>query len=616
MPWYVDTVEARDFLSYKKLTWDLRKAPNVTALVGLRGVGKSSLFAAVCWLLYGKTPKSKLPAQKVIRRGAVECVVSGVVRDDAGEITITRTRSPRGVSVTIEGLEGKDATSEGVQSLIDRRFGNYETFTKTGMFSGDMSSFCRLGDSDRKELLETMVGIQHYSAAAEAAKKAADVATSEIEVWSRERDRLNQTIGRLIDERQRYAIQTFHYARVIWQQHAKLVKKAIALSAESNKAFRELSVWIRAADKEIDRIREQRVVHEQQIEKQEVIVTQIDEEIEGKRSAESKMRSAIMRIEDDLARHRTGTHADICPTCAQRWPQDVDVGAVAKVVEGLEADLLKARRAFAPTDSEIRELQAKRAEAEKSKSAIARTIRDLEATVDDKAYRGLLASAMEAEAALSQAQQAVIEFENSHEPEPDFEDIERIDAELAEVRGQVVEIDQKAAATQERLDHLLFWKKGFGRNGLPAWLIDSAVPDMTEVANDVVRELTDGLASIAFDSAASKGSGSVFDVKVDFDEGGDGFLELSRGEQMCADVSVLFAIRDLAAKRSGVECGQVFLDEVTDGADEHFCSCFLRMLRKRYGDLHIFIISHDPSVPAICDRVVRVKKVNGASCTA
>ncbi len=609
--WRFVDAHAENFLSYGSLDFKFTHK-GVTLIVGKNGSGKSTLFNLLAWVMYGEMPKALSKVDKVIRRGAEKCLGEVTVEDAAGPVTITRERGARTGALRVSGFDER-ALKTGQQEAIDARFGSYKQFITTSMFSGAVSSFCRMGDADRKGLMESMVGVGRYSVASEIAKKKTDLLTQEVEILDRNLPVFESAIQRLRDERHIYAMATLTHPVTVMREYRRRVTRAVELAERADAATTEVGEWIKRADAQRDAANAARAKQENTVADLEAEMETIDGEVNTLGGKDAVLGGRIREIEDDIKGVQTGKHADICPTCGQRWPHQHDPEKIAEAVQGRLAKVNALRKDRAPVAAELAEKRAARADVRARLDAERRALSRMSAQVDDTEYRRRLTAALTIEADLKSAQQAVREYAEDHDLDPNSEDLDRVEAELVLAEDRCATARREIADKREALTRYAFWRKGFSRTGLPSFLIDASIPSMNETAQTIAGDLTDGGLIVRFNPAAEKGSKSMFDVEVDYADGGEGFDAISRGEQTRVDIAVLFAIRDLAAKRSGKECGQLFLDELFDGADENFVESCLRMLRKHYGDRDVYLISHDPAAASLCDRVLTARKSKAVS---
>ncbi|MCS6861507.1 MAG: SMC family ATPase [Abditibacteriales bacterium] len=130
---------------------------------------------------------------------------------------------------------------------------------------------------------------------------------------------------------------------------------------------------------------------------------------------------------------------------------------------------------------------------------------------------------------------------------------------------------QEKTAEEERLEKLkherfLYDKLegAFGRDGIPALIIENAIPEIEEEANRLLRQLTDNRVQVAIEPLRDLKSGGIketLDIKVS-DELGTRPLELfSGGESFRVDFALRIALSKLLARRAGTRLRTLVVDE-------------------------------------------------------
>lgn len=606
-------------MSYPTLDLDLSALPSRTLILGDRGTdrsngaGKSTVLELIAWVLYGETCRKLSSVEKVIRRGCKKCVGRlTILIDDGRRMSIERARGPGGPSLRI-GLEGASTVS-GTQAIIDATLGDRQAFMSTAMFSGVTSSFCRLPDSTRKEVLERMAGCDGFANAWDLTKVRLDEANGRAltvgALISQQQQALDSAIGR----RQHAASVALAHRSSLIDAYIDAMERSIECHEVARTRSSGVSEWLSHAAAERSKADEEKVRHEALADRLEVQIAEIDAEVTTIQNSAKDLRARIRTEEDDIANIQAGRHADTCPKCSQRWPQAGDPIEVARQVKSHQYVILENRRRLGPFEESLPTLQSKRSALQSARQDAVRASRAAIASFDERQYRTLLQAAIQAESDLSVAQEAVqVAGDDIPEDPCTPEELQPLDDAVEDARDAVKVLQQEADDLTSTIRRLQFWRKGFGRAGLPSFLVDSSVPDMNEVVHEVAQILTDGELTVRFNPAAAKGTQSILAVEVDYAQGGQGFDSSSHGEQTRVDVAVLFALRDLAARRLANPCSQLFLDEVMDGTDGHFVQAFMSLLRSRYKDLQVLMVSHDSSVASLCDTTLIARKFGDTS---
>ena len=620
--WRVTRVEAENFLSFEKLDIRLDPYRGITLVVGNRGPGRSNgsgksalLVETITFGLYGRTIRNLASVGKVIRRGSTKALVRLTLEIDHGDkgqtVMVERTRGS-GTSVRISGF-GDAATAAGGQAVIDAWFGDFDTWTRTYMFAGAASRFCELTDAQRKEFLEHLLRVGNYLAASELAKEQADkLERQTYQLDSAARDAEGQ-LQRALEERQAVGFGIIQRSARVMRDIAALRKAALAAYDVVREADSQVSAVYASLD-------EQRGIAEAKRVELQAAMDALQEKIDAKVSAQAEIRaritsadSNISAIQREITAIEHGKHPDICPTCGQRWGHDNNPDKVEHAVAQKKEHIFKLKRSVAlergevtNTDNDIADL---RQEMRNTKQALNSVV----ASTDDRALRRAFADYAAAVAELELAQRAHVEYLSTHDVGAEPGEIEAANEAVEVSRRAILVAKESLRENAEALADFQFWRKGFSRTGIPSYLIDHDVPEMNEVLAEVGDALTGGELSLRFNPSATKGTQQVFAVEAVYADGGEGYDAASRGECTRIDLAALLALRELAEKRGPSVCTQLFMDEVLDGTDEWFADCVMRMLRARYPNRQVFLVSHDPYLSNLCDGTITVVKKDGVS---
>ena len=111
----------------------------------------------------------------------------------------------------------------------------------------------------------------------------------------------------------------------------------------------------------------------------------------------------------------------------------------------------------------------------------------------------------------------------------------------------------------------------FGRNGVPAMIIETAVPELEAEANDLLARLTDGRMSLRIATQRERVSGGLAEtLELEIaDELGTRAYELySGGEAFRINFAIRIALSKLLARRAGAQLRALFIDEGFGSQDE------------------------------------------------
>lgn len=112
----------------------------------------------------------------------------------------------------------------------------------------------------------------------------------------------------------------------------------------------------------------------------------------------------------------------------------------------------------------------------------------------------------------------------------------------------------------------------FGKNGIPAMLIETAIPEIEQDANDLLWKMTGGRMSVRITTQRERKSGDGAIETLDFlvaDELGErSYDTFSGGEAFRVNFALRVALSQLLARRSGAHLRALFLDEGFGTQDE------------------------------------------------
>lgn len=159
--------------------------------LGSNGSGKSSVWDAITWCLFGRTPAG-LKNPDVISWGddKVGPMVKLTIKVDDTHYEIMRTAKPN----TLQ-LDGKDVGPEAIVQLIGMSF---EVMTNTIILGQEQPLFFDRGASEKMALLSDVKGLERWDARSKAASARVSELDAELVVYQREVHGLESSIGELI----------------------------------------------------------------------------------------------------------------------------------------------------------------------------------------------------------------------------------------------------------------------------------------------------------------------------------------------------------------------------------------------------------------------------------
>jgi exonuclease SbcC len=182
-----------------------------------------------------------------------------------------------------------------------------------------------------------------------------------------------------------------------------------------------------------------------------------------------------------------------------------------------------------------------------------------------------------------------------------------------EERRQLTAAMEPMAKEQARWQTLV---KAFGRDGIPALIIENAVPELERIANEILGQMSKGEHSLKFETQRNlksrAGMAETLDIIVSDWNGERPYETFSGGEQLRIDFAIRFALAELLARRAGSRIEWLTVDEGLGSQDAEHRALVLEAI-KAVADRFkkVFVITHIEEAKSFFDQVIYVES-NGA----
>lgn len=508
---------------------------------GDNGSGKSSLMEAVAWSCWGKTLRGADPWRSDDELCLARTWLHG--RD----LPIERVRK-KGKSL-LSWSETEYETATKAQEALEGSIGLFDVWRRTHVFSSqDAAHFSLATDSERKRLLESILGLDRFDAALDACRADLKVAegnsTRKVLEEGRLIARLAEVEKRLIEHR---ASQKDLPPAV---DVTRLRERVAELRGMAQKANREY----RAAQAAISEAERAGGGHDYNLQ------------------AAERQLSAIKNSRS-------------CSTCGQGIPHDM----IERLKSQVETEREKQSKHRAGVKEKVSNLRSHAAELEEEDISLRARCSKLE---------GELAAGESVQALRERIDQLVYDTEREHaELGGDVETVSRL-ACLA----------QKEVATLKAVEHVLGLKGvrahvlGRALSGVEAisnsWLAKIAGLGLSVRLKSYKEKKTGGVSDAI--SMEVVGAG-----------GGRGYAAASGGERRRIDVALLLALADVATAARGVQPGTLFFDEVFDALDPAGIGAVSGALADLAKQRCVVVVTHVPSLAQALSPDVRLQVSEG-----
>ncbi len=139
--------------------------------------------------------------------------------------------------------------------------------------------------------------------------------------------------------------------------------------------------------------------------------------------------------------------------------------------------------------------------------------------------------------------------------------------------GRVRKLELEARLAERKVEKALYeeLKLAFGKNGIPAMIIETAIPELEAGANRLLNRMTDGRMSLMLTTQREKVTGGVaetLDIQIADELGTRAYEMFSGGESFRINFALRVALSQMLARRAGAQLRTLFIDEGFGTQDE------------------------------------------------
>lgn len=197
---------------------------------------------------------------------------------------------------------------------------------------------------------------------------------------------------------------------------------------------------------------------------------------------------------------------------------------------------------------------------------------------------------------------------------------EQLVAVLASVKEKRVRLTKERTETGQLIERLKLLEKAFGKNGIPALLIEQALPEIEEQANLILGRLSDDRMSLHFESLRAykdkkkEEKKETLDILISDDYGTRAYELFSGGEAFRINFAIRLALSRLLARRSGSRLQTLVIDEGFGSQDADGRERLIDAITTVQDDFEkILVITHlDELKDAFPSRIEVEKTVQGS----
>ena len=625
MGYRIGKVNFRNFGPFAEGTINLDQ-PGVTLIEGSihgipgcdsNGAGKSFIFDGIAWALYGRCIRPEYTGDDVVKlkaRGG--CEVSVELTRGHEPVLIRRYRNDpqyrNQVHLSVGGQDVTRGTNAETQIAIERVIGmDYLTFCNTVAFGvrEDVKSFFTATDTDRKKVLDMMLGLEVYGEAEKVARRRMKEAALELE---NRRSKVGAVLIRI--EEKKETIQMLEQARE--DDTASKLKEFKKTLKSATVKHTEWVGKVQKMEEKIEGLREKLEAEESdyfnaikahqaklvEMEREEV---RIDNEVLAARIIVQGVEKRLTAMVD-----LSGVE---CPTCHQT----VTDKHVKGINKGAKAELAEAKKKFDAATTALSDYQTKLADARETQPE--RSARAIELEEEIAALDERLDTRCETrdkwKSAARTAERLIEEAEEAQGRSTDR--VDKAKKELAEMEESIEEGRVVIEQQEEIVATLEFWVQAFGNQGLKSFLIEAEIPEVNRHATRYARRLLGEGAKVQLKATTTLKSGAnreKLTVEGVIPGKTNKYPGASKGQKKRMDLSLLLAFRKLIAGRVQQPFDQLFADEIFDGLDQSGVEVIGELLREEAASGPVALVTHDPRVKPVGDRFVLIEHDGVSAC--
>lgn len=334
-----------------------------------------------------------------------------------------------------------------------------------------------------------------------------------------------------------------------------------------------------------------------------------------------ELRAALQRTEAKLAR---GDYAGPARAQRQRWEQELkrlglaksEYDAVKEQIGRLEParkrqqDLEHAESAWEKEQEKLKRLELLLAEKESALEAAAQSLEQLRSGLTQHGKAAEETAAAEQETRRLQARVNSLAVEQGR--------LQNALQACRRAEGERKEKDQLQRAADEKRRVYQALVTAFGKRGVQALIIENAIPELEEAANQLLARLTDNAMHVRFETTrAARATGAeieTLDIKITDDSGTRPYELFSGGEAFRINFAIRIALSGLLARRAGASLQTLILDEGFGSQDGKGREKLLEAIEVVKSDFQkILVITHvEEMKDAFTQRLEVVKDETGS----
>lgn len=578
----INNVTIKGFRSIKDLTFQFSKQ-GVTFVQGLNGAGKSTIFEALYWGLYGQSIKdstlAELKTKTEYRDGewdGTRVIVEFSI--DETKYQVFRTLDfgkPAESSISIYKdhqmvpIENKANAQEILTNIIGI---NAELFKQSIFFAQKSLRLVDKTDAQKRDILDTLFDVEVDKYIENAKKESQDISTKIA----------------LIENKYQTAVRS-----LTGLKSKKISDEQILNNFDHNKKL------------QVDNYKAQILVKEKEISDQPTDIIELvpPAPFDSKLYNEAVGRLNAINTGVSNAEYRLKSLQPVsttCPTCGG----DLKSEKIAELQAEYDAKVAEYEKIISDNKSQIWKVDLDIQEQQGLKADYDRQVKDFGVLQMQNQALTFKRKQLETELKSLNDMISMVESQTCHVNEGS---LMMLGVEIDNLEVSIQTLSTNLAELKMDLDAYQYWASvGFGAKGIKAYIFQAMLTKL----NTALRIYGEQLGIyVSFDVKTDTKS-KAFSVVIETLDGvKKSYSDLSGGEQRRVDVIVSFALHDLVCDTKQRPSIMV-LDEPFEGLDEPGLDIAMQLIRNKAHTLGVYLITHNINVDISWAETMQIKKIN------
>lgn len=559
------------------------------------GSGKSSIFDAVMWVLYGETSKGKSADSVVNKQSGIDCNVEINFDSDNKNYNIIRYRKHSIFGDDLKIFEdNKDISLKGLrqnQDFISKILGIPKNLFDSTIFltQGFKSRFSLLTETERRLLLEKIRNVEIWDKAREISnKKEANInkeiiqLTSKIKIYSEENiPSLENEIEKNKNLIQEYSIKL----QELKPDYSKV--EILNETLREHQAKRSLF-----QDK-----KEALSIH---LKQNKTLLLDLEPKKRTDKSTFDSIQNEFVSVESQLKYIPKGA-CNICGKNTEDFYKD-KINDLSLKLEELKSKKSEIETIVKDQESKYKEINDLIQSLYQKNSLIENTINQSIA-IEEKTKREL----QEIELIYEKNRQLILQKLEASEIS-----IKEIEEKIQSLNKVIVELSNSLTTLNINSSIYKELDKIFSPKGIRSYIIAQDIETINLSLEEYSQFLfSNAIAKLSFKGETLESSKIAIELEDSMNNVFD-YTDCSGGQSRRIDILIQLAIRDLIFNISNLNANMLVLDEIFDSLDREGILNVLSLVRENYKDFCVYVISHIPDLPyEYFDNQINLTKLNG-----